>query len=432
MTLVTLVCLVAYLLRTSLSVAAPAVVRSLGITDVQLGLAFAAFSWVYAICQVPAGVACEIAGPRRAYTALVASWGVITLLTGLIPGTSVAPTWLVVAALVATRAALGVTQAVLFPGIQGTVVPRWLPPGRWALATGLTNVGYTLGGAAAGPLIAWLMLALGWRLSFIVTAPIAFGLAIAWWWVVRDDPARHPRVNAAELAVIVREHGAAVRVDWRRDLGGVFVNRDILLLTVSNFLVSYLSGFFYNWIPTYLVEFRHVSIGLAGALTGATWLVASVCAVIGGLLCDWLCARRGARDGCRLIGLIGGLLVAPLMLLGAYANRPAIIITLLALAFGLTLLTDAAYWVAAMRVAGARTAAATGLMNTGANAAIGLGALAMPIIGHRLGWDRAIASGALFAVASAVCWFWIDAERVMTEPVAVPAVLVPAAGSLQS
>jgi len=415
MTLVVLLCFVEYLLRENLSVAAPAMERSLGITHVQLGIAFFALSWAYAICQIPGGVACEVVGPRRGMTALVASWGVITLVTGMIPGTSVAPIWLVLVVLVGVRAVLGVMQAPLFPTTNGPVLIRWLPPKRWALATGLTNVGLTLGGAAAAPLVTWLMLAFGWRLSFILTAPIGFVLAIAWWLYFRDDPASHPGVNAAELAVIGRDRDASARVDWRHDIGRVFANRDILLLTVSYFLVSYLSGFFYNWIPIYLVDIRHVPVAMAGAMTGAFWLVGSACGVVGGLLCDWLCAWRGARAGCRLTGL-GGLLIVPLMLLGPYASQPATVVTLLALAFGLTVLIDAAYWVAAMRVAGPLAAAATGLMNTGSNAAIGLGSLVMPILARRLGWDQAIASGAFFAAASALCWFWIAADRVMTEP----------------
>ena len=113
--------------------------------------------------------------------------------------------------------------------------------------------------------------------------------------------------------------------------------------------------------------------------------------------------------------------------------EPSLGITLFALAFGLTQITDAAYWVAAMRVAGPRTAAATGLLNTGSNAAVGFGSLAMPIIGRRLGWDQAIASCALFAAASAVCWLWIAADRTMSQPLPQPTELTPAtAGSIEA
>jgi predicted MFS family arabinose efflux permease len=117
--------------------------------------------------------------------------------------------------------------------------------------------------------------------------------------------------------------------------------------------------------------------------------------------------------------------MAPLLVLGARASHPAAIVTLLALAFGLTQLTDAVYWVAGMRVAGPRTAAATSLMNAGNNVAIGLGSLAVPVIARHLGWYQAVASGALFALASAVCWLWIAADRTIAEPVPVPILVQP-------
>ena len=415
---VVILCLLDYLFRTNLAIAAPAMVRGLGITEVQLGLAFSAFAWVYALCQIPGGIACQIVGPRRGLTALVASWGVITLLTGLLPGSSVAPVWLVLAALVALRAVLGVAQAALFPAIQGPILIQWLPPIRWALATGLTNVGLTLGGAAAGPVVAWLVLAFGWRQSFAFTAPIPLVFAAAWWWFFRDHPAQHPSVNAEEIALIGGTRAGAARTDWRRDLHVVFANRDVILLTVSYFLVSYSSAFFYNWFYYYLVETRHVDAAVSGALTGALWLVGSVSALAGGVLTDWFCTRHGPRIGCRLIGLIGVPLMAPLLVLGARASHTGAIVTLLAIAFGLSQLTDAVYWVAAMRVAGPRTAAATGLMNSGAAAAIGVGSLATPMIGRRLGWDHAIDFCALLALVSAVCWLWIAADRAMVDPVA--------------
>ena len=97
---------------------------------------------------------------------------------------------------------------------------------------------------------------------------------------------------------------------------------------------------------------------------------------------------------------------------------------LLALAFGLSQFTDAAYRVAAMRVAGTRTAAATGLMNSGA---AGAASLAFPLMGRHLGWDRAIDFSAILTLMSAICWRWIAADRAMVEPNAVTALGVPAA-----
>jgi len=412
MTFVVLLCFVGYLLRINLSIAGPSMMRDLGLSEIQLGLVFSAFSWVYALFQVPGGLYGTMVGARRSLTRFAVCWGVITLLTGLVPGSAVAPVWVVLGALIAMRVFLGVTQAALFPVIQGPVLIHWLPPNRWAFASGLVNVGLTLGGAAAGPVIAWLVASAGWRQSFILSAPIAFLLAAAWWWTYRDDPDQHPRVNREELALI--RTGSSSRqapVDWRRDLRRVFASPDILLLTVSYTLVNYVTSFFYNWLYFYLVEVRHLSAQLGGDLNGALWVVGAAAAVGGGVLCDWLTARFGSRSSCRLLGGLGVLLVAPLMILASGAKSPIVLVALLSTAFGLIQLTDAVYWVAAMRVAGARTAAATGLMNSGANLAIGAGSLVIPVLAHAFGWPTAVASGAVLAVLSAGCWLGIAADR---------------------
>src|SRR5689334_3534415 len=45
-----------YLLRFNLSVAAPSMVRDLGLSEAQLGVVLGAFAWSYGLCQGPAGV----------------------------------------------------------------------------------------------------------------------------------------------------------------------------------------------------------------------------------------------------------------------------------------------------------------------------------------------------------------------------------------
>ena len=93
-------------------------------------------------------------------------------------------------------------QAPIYPITGGAMTHDWFPVPGWALPNALGNVGLTLGAAATGPVIAWLMLRYGWRMSFVLTAPIAFVLAAVWWWYVRDKPSQHPSVRPAELALI--------------------------------------------------------------------------------------------------------------------------------------------------------------------------------------------------------------------------------------
>ena len=61
---------------------------------------------------------------------------------------------------------MGAAQAPFFPVTGGALTCNWFPVTGWALPSSLGNAGLTLGAAATGPLIAWLMVAL--RLAAVV------------------------------------------------------------------------------------------------------------------------------------------------------------------------------------------------------------------------------------------------------------------------
>jgi len=225
---------VAYLLRINMSIAGENMMADLGLSKIQLGMILSAFAWGYAIFQFPGGVFGDKVGSRRALTIIAVLWGIMTLATRLVPGTTHASTIVILAALIVVRFLMGVAQAPLFPVTCGGTIGSWFPVSGWAFPNGLTSTGLTLGAAATGPLVAWLMETLGWRESFILTAPLAFLIAGAWWWYARDNPADHPRVSKKELELInanriSTEHAAADESTWKR----VLKNRDILLLAAS-------------------------------------------------------------------------------------------------------------------------------------------------------------------------------------------------------
>ena len=193
---------VAYVLRTNVSVIGESMMNDLGMNELQLGMIFSAFAAGYAIFQLPGGVFGEKTGARFALTAAAVAWGVLTLLTALIPGSDKTSVGTMLAMLIVVRFLVGVTHAPLFPVACGGVISRWFPIGSWGLPNGLSSTGLTLGAAASAPLLVWLMGIYGWRGSLLLTAPVAFVLALAWWFTVRNDPADHPLVGASELALI--------------------------------------------------------------------------------------------------------------------------------------------------------------------------------------------------------------------------------------
>ena len=99
---------VAYILRTNMSIAGKSMMADLGLSKIQLGMVLSAFAWGYAIFQFPGGIFGNIVGCRRALTIIAVLWGILTLATGLVPGTTLALTIFILATLIVLRFLMGV------------------------------------------------------------------------------------------------------------------------------------------------------------------------------------------------------------------------------------------------------------------------------------------------------------------------------------
>src|SRR5262249_55413610 len=67
-----------YLDRTVLGVAAPFLTKDLALTAAQMGVVFSAFSWSYALLQIPGGIFLDRIGTRVTYFAAVVGWSLFT------------------------------------------------------------------------------------------------------------------------------------------------------------------------------------------------------------------------------------------------------------------------------------------------------------------------------------------------------------------
>jgi ACS family glucarate transporter-like MFS transporter len=413
--LIILASFISYVLRTNMSIVAPTMKTDLGLTDVQLGMVFSAFAAGYAIFQFPAGVFGGRIGSRAAVAVIALVWGLLTIATGLIPGSDQASIGVVLASLIALGFIVGVAHAPIFPVTGGTTAD-WFPVGRWGLPLGLSSTGLQIGMAATAPLVIWLMGFSGWRGSFFLTAPMAFVLAGAWWWYVRDFPREHPKVSPRELALIdadrppPRSH-AEHKGAWKK----VIKNRDILLLTASYFCMNYVFYVFFSWFFFYLTEVKSFGEQEASGLFMALAVIGAVGATLGGLSCDRLTSRFGLRRGPQILCITSLVLCAAFLFLGAIAIGPYQAVILLCLAYGFTQITEAAYWATTISVAGRNASEGGGVLNTGGNVPGVLGGVLVPITAKYFGWVVAVSTGSVFALIAAVLWLFIRGDRPMLE-----------------
>jgi len=405
---------VSYVLRTNLSFAAPEMMQDLGLSEIEWGWILAAFTAGYALFQIPGGVFGDRFGPRRILTLIAVTWAVLTFATSIVPGQDFASHLLIIASLFAVRFLVGAAHAPIFPVMNASIV-RWFPKGGWAMPLGLSSTALTLGGASAAIALPLVITGFGWRVTFMFLAPLGFFVAGLWWWYSRDNPAEHPAVNVAEIALINAGRGSFEEPgpdeNGEASWFDVLKNRDVLFLTLSYTSMNFVFYIVFNWFFYYLVEVREFSATDAGFVASAQWMAGAAGAALGGWLCDRLCGRLGLRWGCRWPVIIGMSVSAVLLLVGALHPTPAIAVSAMVLLFFFNQLNEGPYWATSVAVGGKHAGAAGGVMNTGANIMGVVNALLVPVLAHAFGWTAAIASGAIFALLGVFFMLLVRADR---------------------
>lgn len=400
---------VSYVLRGNMSIASSYVIADLGLSEIQWGWVLAAFTAGYGIFQFPGGVIGDKFGPRKALTGIAILWGVMMVLTVLVPGPKTVPVTLTVALLIVVRFLVGAVHAPIFPVIN-TAIVRWFPVGSWALPLGLSSTALTLGFAAASPVLTWLTVLFGWRVSFLLVTPLAFVAAGLWWWYARDRPGEHRAVNDAERALIgddVIAADDAVKIPWYE----VLKNRNVLLLMLSYSCMNFVFYEVFNWLPYYLDTVRELDASTTGIVTALQWIAGGAGAAAGGWVCDRLCAKLGLRWGCRWPIIVGMLASGVFLVVGAFHGDIMVVVTVLGLCFFFNQLTEGSYWATSIAIGKQLAGTVGGVMNTGANIVGTVNAVLIPWLAFKFGWQFALASGAGFASAGVILLLFVKADQ---------------------
>lgn len=395
---------IGYLDRVCISTASLAIQRDLGITKTQMGTVFSAFILCYALFEVPGGWLADRFGPRLVLTRVVASWSLMTAVTGWTTG---------FVSLLVVRGIFGAAEAGMFPG-SARVITRWFPAASHGRVFGLMLMTATFGGAASQPLAVWLQGLVSWRWMFVIFSLVGFVWAAAWYVWFRDEPHAHASVNAAELALIGSAPPAPhPPVPW----GLLTRSGNLWLICLMYFSVIYGCYFYLTWLPEYLQNVRGFSLQTAGWLAAAALLGMGAGNVLGGWTSDACSHRIGRRLGRRLPGLIGLPLAAAAILAATWTTDSLASALLFAAAAGLVSLAVAPAWVVCLDIGGRHAGVVSGAMTT--CGCLG-GAVSTTVMGICLdrydSFETALMLNALFAVVGACAWAAIDADSRLEEP----------------
>jgi sugar phosphate permease len=376
--------------RVCISAATPAIMKEFGISKITMGWILSAFSWSYALFQVPAGWLADRFGSRIVLAAAMALWSAFTVATGA----SVNGTWLAI-----TRLLFGAGEAGAFPACSRALA-LWLPIKQRAFGQGFQHSGSRFGAALTPPVVVFLMRIMTWQQVFFVFGSVGIFAALGWYWYYRDDPAQHSGVNEQELAVIgqaARQTAARSSVPWRL----ILASSDLWFLSSSYFCYGWVLWMYLTWFPTYLVEERHFSSLRMGLAASIPLLGAAVSNAVGGLVSDKLTPRLGLRRARLTVSVVGYIVAGTGLLAGTLISDSLEAMICLTAALAGLELTVGVSWAMSVDIGREVSGSVSSVMNTFGN--IG-GALAAGVSGYLAavyGWSWPfIAAAGLCAVAA--------------------------------
>lgn len=389
---------IAYLDRVCISTAAPVIKPELGISDTQMGLVFSAFTFAYAVFEIPSGWLADRFGARLMLTRIVVWWSALTAATGLAAGFP---------SLFAVRFLFGMGEAGTFPSISRAYA-HWLPARERGRAFGLALMTGALGGAVTQPLVAYLLSRIGWRHAFVWFGGVGLLWAVAWVRWFRDNPADHPAINEAELRLIgAGGPSSHAGVPWKQ----LVRSRSLVALCAMYLFVIYGWYFYITWLPTYLLRARGYDLTQAGWLSSLPLLSIAAGAFVGGWASDQLARHLPRRSARRLPGLLGLPAAALAIVAGLSADSSLASALFLAAAAGLAALGVSPAWAVCLDIGDRHAGVVSGAMNTFGNLG---GALCPIVVGACLerwgSWNASLLSVAVCYVMAALAWLAIDPD----------------------
>ena len=279
--------LVNYFDRVNLSIAHDALHRQYGISDIGFGYLLGAYSWTYALMQLPSGYLLDRLGVRRVMLVATLLWAVASGLAAL--------AW-TMPMLFLARYLLGVGEAPTFPA-NAKAIGLWFPDRQRGVATATFDAAAKLSIGISTPLLGLILLRLGLHANFATTALLSLGYAALFAAVYRDpgrgegnrvhvqDPSQEHRVL---FTTLLRE-----RKVWGAALGAGAYNYCFYLLL--------------TWLPFYLERGLKMTPRSAVLWSALPWLVAAASGfLVGGVMVDWVLHRGGDANLTRRTVLITG------------------------------------------------------------------------------------------------------------------------------
>jgi MFS family permease len=383
--------LITYIDRVNISTAADSIQRELALSNTQLGFLQSAFGYPYLVIQIFGGWIGDRFGPRRTLFLCGLIWAAATILTGFAGG---------LASLFVCRVLVGIGEGATFP-VATRAMQSWTAVGGRGFAQGLTHAFARLGNAITPPIVAWLILLIQWRGSFIALGCCSLVWVLIWIWYFRDTPAEHPAITRPELDLLPN-HGlpatiARPKVPWAA------LTKRMVPVTIVYFCYGWSLWLYLTWLPKYFLHEYRFDLQKSALFTSAVFFAGVLGDYLGGEISDRILHRTGdlrkARRNVVMFGFLGSFIcLVPVFL----THDLVAIIVSLGAAFFFAELMIGPMWSIPMDIAGKFSGTAAGMMNTGSALAAILSPIAFGFVIDKTGnWQLPFAGSLVFLVIGA-------------------------------
>jgi sugar phosphate permease len=400
--------LITYLDRVNIAAAAPLISKEFGFSKITMGLIFSAFTWAYALFQVPGGWMGDRFGPRKVLSTIVAYWSLMTAVTAWGVG-------LVSFAII--RFLFGVGESGALPTAT-RAMQLWFTREERGVCQGITHAASRFGAAIAPPIVVPIMLRYGWRMVFYTFGAGGLLFSLIWYLVYRDLPEGHRWVNRGELAHI-RGVDAAGNVNPPKITKRPTVPWSVLLkhpnmwaVMCCYFTYSYCFWIFLTWLPVYLVDYRHFTLMKMGYFASLPLFGGMIGDSVGGWLTDYLLVKTGNTKFARRAVAVTGMLGTAICIVPAAVtkNPYTAVYCLTAAMFFLECIVGPS-WAVAMDVGGEYSGTVSGMMNMASNTGGALSPTVFGILVQFGSWVAPFVVAAVILLLGAIGWaFWLNPE----------------------
>lgn len=287
----------AYAQRGALSIAAPFMIKDLGLSAAAMGVLLSSFFWCYSFMQIPAGWTVDRLGVRRTYAWGFALWSVASALTGFARS---------MFELILARIILGIGQATAFPA-SARAVSNWFQDRERGSVTAGYLTGVRLGQALISAVGAVFLTYYGYRIFFMTIGLAPMVWLIPWSQFLRKwEPARPDAEASATPAPSQPRFSVLANL-------GLFRQMSVVGIFLGFFAYDYAWYVYVSWLPSYLMIERKFNSTEMGLYSSIPYLAMSVTILLSGFLSDALIRRGHAELKVRKLLIVIGLMITCLI-----------------------------------------------------------------------------------------------------------------------